>query len=118
MNILFVSISTMRHLEGHSISIDLIHELCKNGHNVYVLCSYERRHGQPTSVSIEAGCKIVRVRTGNLTKTNVIEKGISTVLLPYQYISAAKKYYGDVKFDLVMYPTPPVTYSITKIGAD
>ncbi|MBR5539197.1 MAG: glycosyltransferase family 4 protein, partial [Clostridia bacterium] len=109
MNILFVSISTVPSLCGHSISIDLIHELCRNGHSIYVLCSQERRNGKPTSVSEEAGCKIVRVRTGNLTKTNVIEKGISTLLLPYQYMNAVKKYYGDIKFDLVMYPTPPVT---------
>lgn len=109
MNILFISIATMPHLDGHSISIDLIHELCRRGHSVYVLCSQERRHKKPTTMSVEAGCKIVRVKTGNLTKTNVIEKGISTLLLPFQHVGAVKKYYGDVKFDLVMYPTPPVT---------
>ncbi len=109
MNILFISVSTVPHLDGHSISIDLIHELRRNGHNVYVLCSNERRNGTPTSVSEEAGCKIVRVKTGNLTKTNVVEKGISTLLLPFQHKSAIRKYFSDVKFDLVMYPTPPVT---------
>lgn len=113
MNILFISISTLPDLNKHSISLDLIHEMCRNGHSVYVLCSHERRHGKPTSITEEAGCQIVRVRTGNLTKTNVVEKGISTLLLPFQYTQAAKKYFGSVKFDLVMYPTPPVTQVAT-----
>lgn len=99
----------MPHLSRHSISLDLMHELKNKGHNIYVICSNERRNGEPTKLSEENGCKILRVRTGNNKNTNLIEKGVSNLMLPYQYISAIKKYYSDVKFDLVMYPTPPVT---------
>ena len=52
---------------------------------------------------------IFKVHTGNIQKTNIIEKGISTILLEKQYISATKKYLSNVKFDLVLYSTPPVT---------
>lgn len=109
MNILFVSISSLSHLSNHSISIDLIRELKNQGHNVYVLCSNQRREGKETALSEEEGCQVLRVKTGNVTKCNKIEKGIATLMLPYQYISAIKKYFNDVKFDLVLYPTPPVT---------
>ena len=109
MNILFVSISGMSHLSGHSISLDLIHELKNNGHSIHVICSNERRNGQATSLCEENGCRILRVKTGNNKNTNIIEKGISNLMMPYQYNSAIKKYYSDVKFDLIMYPTPPVT---------
>ena len=34
---------------------------------------------------------------------------MTTVLLPKKYIAAIKEYYSGVKFDLVLYPTPPVT---------
>lgn len=109
MNVLFISISSLPHMSGHSISLDLIREFVRNGHKVCVVASNERRNKQPTALSEECGCKVLRVKTGNNKNTNIIEKGISNLLLPYQYISAIKKYFSDVKFDLVIYPTPPVT---------
>ncbi len=113
MNILFLSISKLPHLSNHSISLDLIRELSKKGHNVFVICSNERRNQEPTSLYEEEGCSIVRVRILNNKNTNVVEKGISNLLLPYQYISAIKKYFKNVQFDLVLYPTPPVTQVLT-----
>ena len=109
MNVLFISISPLPHLSGHSISLDLLRELVKNGHKPYIVCSNERRNNQPTTLSEECGCSVLRVRIGNNKNTNIIEKGITNLLLPYQYTAAIKKYYSDIKFDLVMYPTPPVT---------
>lgn len=115
MNILFLSISSIPHLSNHSISLDLIRELKNQGHNVYVLGSNQRREGKDTTLSEEEGCRVLRVKTGNVTKSNIIEKGIATLLLPYQYISAIKKYFNNVKFDLVLYPTPPVTQVSTVV---
>lgn len=109
MKILFLSLSSLPHLSEHSISLDLLHELIKRQHSVYVICSKERRYAGHTSITEEAGCKIVRVKTGNLTKVNMIEKGMATILLPLQYKRAIKKYLKEVKFDLVIYPTPPIT---------
>ena len=109
MNVLFVSISAISHLSGHGISLDLIRELKNNGHNVCVIGSSQRREGKETNLSVEEGCQVLRVKTGNVTKCNKIEKGIATLLLPHQYIAAIKKYFKNIKFDLVLYPTPPVT---------
>lgn len=109
MNILFISISSLPHMSEHSISLDLIHEFIKNGHKVYVVSAIERSENRDTYVSTENGCDVLRVKIGNNKKANLIEKGITTLLLPYMYISAIKKYFSNVKFDLVLYPTPPVT---------
>lgn len=109
MKVLFLSLSSLPHLSEHSISLDLLHEFVRNKHSVYVVCSNERRNNQPTMISKEAGCHIIRVRTGNLTKCNIVEKGLATLSLPIQYKIAIKKYLSKVKFDLVLYPTPPVT---------
>lgn len=113
MNILFLSISSLPPLTEHGISLDLIRQLQQHGHNVYIVCSTERRNGQPTALVEECGCRVLRVRIGNNKNTNIIEKGITNMLLPYQYISAIKKFFGDVKFDAVLYPTPPVTQAAT-----
>lgn len=113
MNILYISISSLPHISQHTISLDLIHQLQAQGHQVYAVCAIERRGNGDTHVSQEAGCTVLRVRIGNNKKANLIEKGLTTVLLPHRYISAIKKYFFDVKFDLVLYPTPPVTQAET-----
>jgi len=90
--------------------LDLLHQFQENGHEVYIVCALERKAKQETYLSMEAGCQVLRVRTGNNKKANLIEKGITTLMLPKLYIAAIKKYFSDVKFDLVMYPTPPITH--------
>lgn len=110
MNILFLTISPLPDLSGHTISLDLMHELKRNGHNVYAVGGLERKENRDTYVTEEAGCMALRVRIGNNKKANIIEKGITTVFLPKFYIKAIDKYFGDVKFDLVLYTTPPVTH--------
>ena len=100
-------------MKAHGISLDLIRQMKEHGHNVYVVCSNERRNGQPTTLAEECGCHVLRVRIGNNKNTNIIEKGITNLMLPHQYIAAIKKYFSDVKFDAVLYPTPPVTQAAT-----
>ncbi len=109
MNVLFISISSLPHVSEHGISLDLIHEFRRQGHNMYIICALEKRDNQETYITEEDGCKILRVKIGNNKRANIIEKGMTTVLLPKKYIAAIKEYYSDVKFDLVLYPTPPVT---------
>ena len=50
------------------------------------------------------------MQIGNIQKTNLIEKGISTLEIEQQYINAIKKYFNNEKFDLVLYATPPITF--------
>lgn len=109
MNVLFISISSLPHVSEHGISLDLIHEFRRHGHDIYIICALEKRENQKTNIKEEDGCKILRVRIGNNKRANIIEKGITTILLPRRYIAAIKKYYADIKFNLVLYPTPPVT---------
>ena len=113
MNILFTSISSIAHVANHSISLDLIHELVRKGHNVYIVAGLEKKENRDTYLAEEAGCKILRVKIGNNKKANIITKGITTVRLPRYYINAIKKYFSDVKFDLVLYATPPITHYAT-----
>lgn len=110
MNVLFLSISALPHMSSHSISLDLLREFRRNGHNVYAVGAIERGSDGVTMVSEEEGCKVLRVKIGKNKKANLIEKGITTVFLPLIYKNAVKKYFSGVKFDLILYPTPPVTH--------
>ena len=107
MNVIFLSIAT---INQRGIYADLINEFRDRGDNIYVVSPIERRHKQPTSYTVNYGIHWLRVRTGNITKVGNIEKGISTILVQQQFINAIKKYLSGVRFDLVLYSTPPVTF--------
>lgn len=96
-------------MSKHSISLDVLHEFKRRGHDVYTVSAIPHGDGEGTNVTIEDGITALRVKIGKNKKANPIVKGITTVMMPKKYIAAIKKYFGDVKFDLVLYPTPPVT---------
>ncbi|KKB40911.1 glycosyltransferase family 4 protein [Bacillus thermotolerans] len=110
MNILFLSIGRLNNIEDRGIYTDLLREFRDNGHKVYVVSARERRLSEPTEYTNENGVYFLRVKIGNITKTGVIEKGISTVMIENLFLKAIKKYIKDVKFDLVIYSTPPITF--------
>ncbi len=110
MNILFLSIGNFSDLGVSSIYTDLLRYFHNNGHKVYLLCPRERRFGLPTEYTIEHGIHVLRVRTGNITKTNWLEKGITTLLIGRKLRKAFKHYYNDVTFQLILYSTPPITF--------
>lgn len=81
------------------------------GHNVYIIYPNERRSGLSTTLTNRDGIHCLAVRTLNVQKTNVIEKGIGQLLLESQFKSALKKYFQGVMFDLILYSTPPITFN-------
>lgn len=109
MNILFLTLLSFESLNESNIYTDLLREFVKNGHCVYAVSPVEKRYHQNTHLIEEKKSKILRLRIGNTQKTNIIEKGISTILIESSFKNAIKKYFNDVKFDLVLYSTPPIT---------
>lgn len=53
----------------------------------------------------------MQVKTLNLQKINIVEKGIGTLLVEYQYLKAIKTHFRNEKFDIILYSTPPITFS-------
>lgn len=86
-------------------------EFVRHGHTMYIVVPAERRFHQPTEMLDGGNVKILRVWTFNIQKTNLIEKGIGTLLLEYQYQKAIQKYWKNAKFDLILYSTPPITFN-------
>jgi len=110
MNILFLTLLDFNTIDERSIYTDLLREFYKNGHSVYAISPVERRKSQETKMLKTDKATILKLKIGNTQKTNVIEKGISTVSLEPQFIAGIKKYFSDIKFDLVIYSTPPITF--------
>ena len=110
MNILFLTIYDFSSLEEYHIYTDLLRQFRNDGHNIYSISPIEKRNGKNTHTIEEKNSIILKLKTGNMQKTNSIEKAISTVMIERIFTYGIKKYFSDVRFDLVLYSTPPVTF--------
>lgn len=111
MNVIFLTLVRISDISERNIYTDLMRKIRDEGHQVYIVTPYERRMGEPTSLVEGGGVHILNVKTLNVQKTNIIEKGIGTLMLERQFEAAIKKYLGDVSFDLITYSTPPITFT-------
>ena len=111
MNILFLTMSSgIEKFHARGIYTDLMRKFRDEGHNVYIVFPRERKYGLPTEARVQDGVYLLGVRTLNVTKTNVVEKGIGQVSIESLYKRAIKKYFKGVNFDLILYSTPPITF--------
>lgn len=112
MNILFLTLAKIRAHSDRGIYPDLIRELAKRGHSVYLLTPHERSDKDEfVSASSENGVHIIRARIEDYFNRGLIKKGISAVTLSGRYIEAIETNCRSVKFDLILYSTPPVTFN-------
>lgn len=110
MNVLFLTLIDYNSLQEKDIYTDLLREFVKKGHRVYMISPVERRRGRDTHIIREPHATILKLKIGNTQKTNLIEKGISTLTIEPLFIMGIRKYFSKVKFDLVVYSTPPITF--------
>lgn len=111
MNILFCSLVQIETVQTHNLYPDLLREFVKNGHRVVIMSPVEKLESTQKRVNKEPHVRIVHFETGRIQKTNTVEKGINTVLIEARLKNAIKRYCRKIHFDLVLYPTPPVTFS-------
>lgn len=111
MKILFLTLVRIENLEDHGIYHDLLRKFRDNEHEVIVVCPSERKYRLKTGLYSNENVKILNVWTPNIQKTNVIEKGISMILIEYLYYFAIKRYINFSDFDLILYSTPPITFT-------
>lgn len=112
MNVLFLTMSSgLKNIETSGIYTDLIRKFRDEGHEVYIVYPRERRLRLPTEVKHEGRVHLLGVKTLNVTKTNLIEKGFGQVILERQFKLGLEKYFGNVKFDIILYSTPPITFT-------
>lgn len=110
MNVLFLTLLDFSTIDERGIYTDLMREFVKGGHSVYIISPVEKRKLQPTRMLDNGDYKILKLQIGNIQKTNLIEKGISTITIEPLFLLAIKRYYHTVAFDLILYPTPPITF--------
>ena len=107
MRVVFLGLAVPNMNEYHNMFTELVVEFRNNGHDIMVVApTYDEK---VFGMQVEDGIPTLRVPTLELFGVGKIQKGLATLLLPYQYKRALKKSKIDLNFDLVMMPTPPIT---------
>lgn len=111
MKILFLTLARIDSIEVQGIYPDLLRKFRDNGHEVTIVSPAERKYGNKTKYIQDGDVKILNVWTTNIQKTNLLEKGITTFFLEFYYYKAIKKYVNYKDVDLILYSTPPITFT-------
>ncbi|HAV02061.1 MAG TPA: glycosyltransferase WbuB [Chryseobacterium sp.] len=109
MKLIFLTLVEIESIEERGIYQDLLRKFRDEGHEVTIVTPVQRRRGIRTNLQQKEGIAILQVKTLNIQKANIIEKGLGTLAIEYQYLRAIRKYLTGDKFDLVLYSTPPIT---------
>ncbi|MGI6580862.1 MAG: glycosyltransferase family 4 protein [Erysipelotrichia bacterium] len=115
MKILFVTLIDFKSINDNIMYADLMREFIKRGHEVFIVSPFEKTEKIENKLILEKikgseRCStILKVKTGSIQKTDSIKKGISILLMEYQILLAIEKHFKNIKFDLVLYSTPPIT---------
>lgn len=112
MNVLFITLVDIWSLAESGIYTDLMREFVANGHNVAVVSPTASRELARTTTYQEEKALIVKLQSGSIQKTSVIPKTLNTIALDARLRHAIASQLAHIKFDAVLYTTPPVT--ITK----
>lgn len=111
MRVLFMSLMQIQNINDRNLYADLLREFKDNGHEVYIVSPVEKRFEGKQELIVHNNVNILKVKIGNITKVNLIEKGITTLTFEKNIIKALKEYWPNIKFDLILFPTPPITFS-------
>jgi hypothetical protein len=96
-------------ISKRGIYTDLMRKFRDEGHQVFIVTPHERYMGKPTELKMVDAVHILGVKTLNLRKTNIVEKGLGQVMVEGQYKRAIKHYLQGIEYELIVYSTPPIT---------
>ena len=106
MNILYIS--SMFPIEGGTIYTDLAEAVNAKGHNITVAATMD--WGAKNSGMLrERDMDILRIKTLPMYNVGFIKKGIAFITLSYYFKKAIKKHLKNMRYDLILFESPPVT---------
>lgn len=111
MKIIFLTLANINSIEDRAIYPDLLRKFRDEGHEIVILSPIERKFKKHSEAIFENGSRIIKVWTTNFQKTNIFEKVISTLIIEFFFLKAIDKYLKEESFDLILYSTPPITFT-------
>lgn len=107
MKVLFLFISYPDDPNSSNLTKDLSDQFYDKGEEVYVATIREKKFRRRTELSKENGINVLRVKSGNMfNNVSKFEKFFTMMTMNQNILNQIKKYWGNVKFDLIIGTTP------------
>ncbi len=111
MNVLFLTLMEINDFSQTGIYPDLINEFAKNGHDIYVVSPCEEKKKNKYQLLREKEhVHLVSALIPDYFGVGLIQKGYASLVIGKRYIDAINKAIPTVKFNLILYSTPPITF--------
>jgi glycosyltransferase involved in cell wall biosynthesis len=110
MRILFLLLNLPDLEKDNNLYGDLALEFADHGHQVFVATLLEARNRKKTYETEQKGIRILHVRSADLFNVGFIKKGLSMIALQRRFQKAIKTHWEGLGFELVIYPTPPISF--------
>ncbi len=91
-----------------TIYLDLVEEMVKSGHEVTVLAGTQEAV-EENKIQEESGCRVVYLKLPDQFHAGKIKKGLVQVLMGPMMMRRIRKHLWKDSFDMIVYPTPPIT---------
>lgn len=110
MKILFLTLASITDIGNRGIYTDLMRKFAEKGHEIFIVCPGSGEQAKQIKCSNSDNLHIYNINAGGVEKNrNLIKKGIDTLTIENKYYQAIKHNLKNIKFDLVLYSTPPIT---------
>lgn len=110
LNIIFLTLAEINSLDQGGIYPDLMKYFVEQGHFVTILSPIERKNNIGSSDTEYKGYRVIRVKTLNIQKTNLLEKSLGTLTIDYLFSRVVKSLTSLGKVDILLFSTPPITF--------
>ena len=109
MRILLITPDYPKPEQGSNILTDLADCLKQHKHTTDVIVYEEKKNTDATTLNVENGINVLRVRVGNIYKVGFVEKTMTYLTSGNMIIKAIGHYFKDSTYDLVLAYSQPVT---------
>ena len=119
MNIVFLTLVEINSITERGLYQDLLRKFRDEGHSVTIVTPVERRRNIATNFTTKDGVEILQVKTFNIQKTNIIEKGIGTLAITFAKVIEYIKNRDQAKSYLLLkdiFPQNAVDMGMLKKG--
>lgn len=111
MNVLFLLITAPNARQHGNLYADLMGEFAARGHEVFAATVLQASEGGTTHVEQLDGIQVLHVRCGDLFGVAPWRKAVTMLGLPGRFRRAIAEHFAGVRFDLVVFTTPPITFA-------
>ncbi len=107
--ILFLMIAFPDIRKSSNMYTDMVEEFANNGHDVFV-ATLNEDESKGTYIEKVNGITLLHIYVGKYFNTNFIRKGMTLLKIGPAFTKSILKHWGQMSFDMVLYPTPPITF--------